>query len=101
VPSVASLVDGGAIGQAVDTYLAASAPQYRIASVLVSEGSANTEITLALTGSGALDAVAVCNIIDGVVAAKTSSTAYSVSVSLDGAAEQLAGHQPGKPCAAA
>lgn len=100
-PSVASLLDGVPIGQAVDAYLSANAPQYRIARVLVSEVDAIAAITLSLTGSGALDAGAVCNVIDGVVAQQTSSTAYTVSVTLDGSDKRLAGHDAGQPCAAA
>lgn len=95
-PAPLDLPDGGAIGQAVDAYLAANAPSYRIAKVLVSDDKTHARIELSLTGSGSLNAAAVCTVIDGVVASDTPSTPHSVAI--DNGGTVLAGHEPGQTC---
>jgi len=99
-PNIFDDIEAGEFGKVVDPYLQTNAPQYRIASILMSEQSEYALIEVGLTGSGPLRAADLCRTVDAYVVANTEDPDYAISIIQDGTKQQLAGKQPGQPCTA-
>jgi len=92
-------LEAGDVSDAVDRYLEVENPDAYVTSSGLSATMDTTSVSVDISGDDDVDGVAVCEVVDDAIMARTTDDAYSVSITLDGT--EIALHAVGEPCSAA
>lgn len=92
-------LEAGEVSDAVDRYLEVENPDAYVTSSGLSAMMDTTSVSVDISGDDDVDGVAVCEVVDDAIMARTTDDAYSVSITLDGT--EIALHAVGEPCSAA
>jgi len=92
-------LEAGDVSDAVDRYLEVENPDAYVTSSGLSAMMDTTSVSVDISGDDDVDGVAVCEVVDDAIMARTTDDAYSVSITLDGT--EIALHAVGEPCSAA